>query len=196
MKDIFLNLINTIVMLVAIYYGLELKKHFNISSQIRRVKWCINELSFDYLYSMSTSVPDGKYVIDYTKDRKYINAIIDDFALFMKNNFFADGFSQDKRLKKLSDKDFVLLYFNSYLLGLNLSKRNLDGEDMINFSHEEEYTRIYNLTDYGYAFYRLLFSVQLYCKQNNEIMKTSLCSLNIYNIQNSLDNGTYISYQH
>lgn len=194
MKDTILTFFMGMVLLIIMCAVSELTKHLRTSSQIRRINWSKANLSFDYFNSLCFNFAKTQFHFNYEQDKEYVNAIIDDFNSRMQTAFFKGGFPYNKKLHRLSDEEFVILYLHSYLKNLSLNDK-ISGLEPIKYSHKEDKnTTVYTLTDSGYAFYRLLYTIEAYCKNNEKIMDTGLCHLNTCNHEKVLNSGTYTSY--
>lgn len=185
----------TIIIIAILWILLSLYDHILVLKQIRRNAWCNKNLEYNYIKSLNLKFVDKEQQLNNAVDKKYIVNIINEFKAYMQSTFF-NNTTIDKKLLSLSDEEFILLYFYSYLCNVNLIEANLNGEKLLKYSHKENYTTVYCLTNYGYSFYKLLYSLQLYCQQSEKIMKSGKCSINIYNTQKVLDKGIYIAYSY
>lgn len=173
---------------------ISLRKYSIQKRKISKIKWSIDNLNFDYINSLGFKYVDKKYCFYYEQDKPYVAEILNSFIHHMERQFFKNSFPWHNETKKLSDEDFIMLYLQSYLGGLNL-KDDILGDAPIKYSHrEEKYTTIYTLSNAGFAFYRLLYIVEAYCERHEKIMNTGKCYLNTFNNEKVLNSGKYISY--
>jgi hypothetical protein len=138
----------------------------------------------EYFNRMAHDIVDEKYFI-LCEDEPYIEEIISEFIDYMLRFTLREEMSLKKEYRKLSKEEYAMIYLVHFLA--TTEKKRVFRKKATELTTNGDMSRIYTLTDYGYAFYRIYHIAVTYCNKSEKILRYvgSFCDVQVY-----LDNGT------
>ena len=153
-------------------------------------------MNFYYFIALSHESDDDTFYI--TVDEKvYIEELIQNFISRLQKKItkgepFLNNLSKHyrKAMRKLSREECAFLYFHCYLEEIRVFYDSIAGERLAKYKErKEKYTEIYSLTPSGYAYYKLLRVVKMYCKEHTSIKNVGIYGTDVDYIESHLRSG-------
>lgn len=163
------------------------KKLYNayvLSFTVQRLHWIKANMNVDFFVSLESKLVDEKYFI-LNQDEPYIQEIITRFIAYMEELSLRKDVPYKKEFRKVSIEEYAMCFLVSFLAKNEGDYR--PEKEIAEYSMQDDMYKIYALTDYGYAYYRIYNIAVTYCNKSEKIGKYIM---HFISVQGILDSGT------
>lgn len=166
-----------------------------LSFVVKRMHWIKANVNIDFIYSQGYKLVNEKYFLT-SEDEKYVKEILGKYFKHMEQLSLRKDIPFRKIFHMISYEEYAMCYLVCYLEKNEGESSPEDG--LAEYLSQDKHFCNYSLTDYGYAYYRVLNIAVTYCEENRKIIKYmgNPSGKGTYNIQKILDSRElkYIKY--
>lgn len=166
----------------------KIRDAYILSFIVQRVHWIKANVNIDFIYSQGYKLVSEKYFLT-CEDEQYVKKILANYYKYMEQLSLRKDIPYRKSFHMISHEEYAMCYLVCYL------EKN-EGEysqesGLAEYLSQDKHFYNYSLTDYGYAYYRVLNIAVAYCEENSKILKYvgNTSGKGTYNIQQALDSG-------
>lgn len=114
---------------------------------------------------------ENDYCIDASNkfEKDFICEVLEAHQKVVIENLFCDSLTKDKMFFKLNFLEYYMLSLRNFLEKIQLNRDNFNNIILYDFIRQDGSYRIYELTEHGLIFNKLLFIVTLFCANSENI---------------------------